>query len=45
MKKLLRSIAESAKHIHSVCLSFRACLEKDQVAADSDRDLGHAWNA
>ena len=36
-------IAESAKQIHStVCLSVRACLEKGQVVADSDRDLGHA---
>ena len=35
-------IAEAAKQIHSVCLSVRACLEKDQVVADSDRDLGHA---
>ena len=49
MKKLLRSpvpraliIAESAKQIHSVCLSVRTCLEKGQVVADCDRDLGHA---
>ena len=35
-------IDESAKHIHSVCLSFRACLEKGQVAADSDRDRNNA---
>ena len=36
-------IAESAKQIHStVCLSVRTCLEKGQVVADSDRDLGHA---
>ena len=35
-------IAESAKQIHSVCLSVRTCLEKGQVAADSDWYLGHA---
>ena len=35
-------IAESAKQIHSVFLSVRACFEKGQVAADSDHDLGNA---
>ena len=35
-------IAESAKQIHSVCLSVRACLEKGQVAADSVHNLGYA---
>ena len=38
-------IAESAKQIHvhsTVCLSVRTCLEKGQVVADCDRDLGHA---
>ena len=32
-------IAESAKQIHSVCLSVRTCPRK---AKYSDRDLGHA---
>ena len=44
-------------HVHNhcrvsniYCLSVRACLEKGQVAADSDCDLGYApalatWNA
>ena len=35
-------ITESAKQIHSVCLSVRVCLKRGEVAADSDRDLGHA---
>ena len=47
MKKLLHSpvplmciiIAESAKKIHSVCLSVGTCLKK---AKYSDRILGHA---
>ena len=33
--------AESAKQIHSVCLSFRA----RERPSGCNRDLGHAWNA
>ena len=35
-------IAESAKQIALVSEPVSCCLEKGQVAADSDRDLGHA---
>ena len=43
MKKLLRSPVPRAQSLLTIdCLSIKACLEKGQVAADSDRDLGYA---
>ena len=48
MKKLLRSPVPRAQSLLSqqnrlpYKLSVKACLEKGQVAADSDRDLGYA---
>ena len=46
MNKLLRSPVPRAQSLlrqqNRLPLSVRACLEKGQVAADTDRDLGHA---
>ena len=45
MNKLLRSLVPRAQSLLSQqnrMPSVKACLEKGQVAADSDRDLGYA---
>ena len=42
LKKLLRSPIPRAQSLLSQQNRYKACLEKGQVAADSDRDLGYA---